>query len=233
MKAAPAFQFYPHDFLVGTAEFTAEETGAYIRLLCYQWAKGKLPSSIDKLQQLAGCTSNACASIMHKFRIDDAGAYYNARLEEVRLDQEKYRLGRSNNAKSRWKPKHVDSTSNAHAQHVGCSSPSPSPSITTTIRAEVEPPSGFPRSESEAIAMCASAGVLKENAVRLYHDAVGCGYLDYRGRLIKNFASHCKSSVANLTDYEARMNRLNASRANGFQLNNKATSKSDYEYEKP
>jgi hypothetical protein len=31
---SPAFQFYPQDFLVGSAMLSAEETGAYIRLLC-------------------------------------------------------------------------------------------------------------------------------------------------------------------------------------------------------
>ena len=33
----PAFPFYAQDFLVGTMHMTFEETGAYIKLLAYQW----------------------------------------------------------------------------------------------------------------------------------------------------------------------------------------------------
>lgn len=33
---SPAFQFYAQDFLVGTAMLSAEETGAYIRLIMNQ-----------------------------------------------------------------------------------------------------------------------------------------------------------------------------------------------------
>ena len=66
MNKSPAFQFYPQDFLVGTAMLSAEETGAYIRLLCYSWENDGLPNDEQLLARLAGCSGNAVASIRRK-----------------------------------------------------------------------------------------------------------------------------------------------------------------------
>ena len=46
----PAFLFYPSDFLAGTAHFTDEEVGAYIKLLCHQFNMGRLPQ--EKIKRL-------------------------------------------------------------------------------------------------------------------------------------------------------------------------------------
>ncbi|MCR6656641.1 MAG: YdaU family protein [Opitutus sp.] len=113
MKQAPAFQLYAQDFLVGTADMSAEEVGGYIRLLCYQWAKGSLPNDPEKLKNLSGCTSDACASIMLKFRICEDGALRNERLEEVRAEQLSYRQSRSEKC-----PERVEKE--GYAEHVQC-----------------------------------------------------------------------------------------------------------------
>lgn len=132
MKPSPAFQFYPHDFLVGTADLSPEEVGAYIRLLCYQWAKSGLPDDDSKLAQLAGCHGNAIASIRHKFGICEDKMLRNPRLEKVRLEQEEYRKKQAHNAKEGWKHRVGNATASGLAMPTNmpnaCSSPSSSPS---------------------------------------------------------------------------------------------------------
>jgi len=52
----PAFQFYPADYLGSqrVALMTLEEEGAYIRLLCYCWQHGSIPSNPDQIARLIG-----------------------------------------------------------------------------------------------------------------------------------------------------------------------------------
>lgn len=99
----PAFQFYPQDFLVGTAMLSAEETGAYIRLLCYQWTNDGLPNDKVVLARIAGCDGNAIASIWDKFGICQDGKLRNDRLESIRVKQNEYRAKQKANSEKRWK----------------------------------------------------------------------------------------------------------------------------------
>lgn len=103
MNKSPAFQFYPQDFLVGTAMLSAEETGAYIRLLCYSWENDGLPNDEQLLSRLAGCSGNAVASIRHKFGICQDGKLRNERQEKIRKEQNAYRAQQKLKAKKRWK----------------------------------------------------------------------------------------------------------------------------------
>jgi uncharacterized protein YdaU (DUF1376 family) len=108
---SPAFQFYPQDFLVGSAMLSAEETGAYIRLLCYSWTHEGLPDDDAQLQRLAGCHGNAIASIRHKFGICDDGRLRNDRLESIRFKQKEYRDAQKANAVKRWQKQQKVNTS--------------------------------------------------------------------------------------------------------------------------
>lgn len=152
---APAFQFYPDSFLLGTALFSCEEAGAYIRLLCYQWDAGHLPNDNDKLANLARCGGNAVASIRHKFRICEDGHLRNDRLEKERQKQADYRAKQSENAAKRWvgnaKPHAVAMPT--HMPNVCSPSPSPSPINKKKGRAAV----AAPASDAEWLAS------LKEN----------------------------------------------------------------------
>lgn len=112
---APAFQLYAGDFLVGTAMMSAEEVGGYIRLLCYQWTEGSLPDDDAVLMRLAGCGGNAIASIRHKFGIGPAGRLANAKLEEVRQEQEAYRAKQADNAHRGWEKRRKTKVGNATA----------------------------------------------------------------------------------------------------------------------
>jgi hypothetical protein len=72
----PAFLFYSSDFLTGTMFMNNEQVGKYIRLLCAQHQIGHLNEK-DML--------NICKTydkdIFEKFTKDEAGKYYNVRLE--------------------------------------------------------------------------------------------------------------------------------------------------------
>lgn len=137
MSSTPAFQFYPQDFLVGTADMTPEEVGAYIRLLCYQWSKEGLPNDQAKCASMAGCHGNAIASIWHKFGICEDGKVRNSRLEKVRDDSRRYSEKQAKNAQKRWEKCQKDAKTMppqshgikvASVSHVpeGCPSPSSS-----------------------------------------------------------------------------------------------------------
>lgn len=87
-KAPPAFQFYPGDFLEGSAEMTLEETGLYIRLLCRQWITGSVPSDAARAATLAQTTVDTFERLWpvvgQKFESGTDGRLRNARLEAER-----------------------------------------------------------------------------------------------------------------------------------------------------
>ena len=129
MKPAPAFQFYPDDFVSGTFHLTDEEVGQYIRCLCHQWNVGGLSSD-----RLSGATKSGTVSprILEKFKVGTDGLYRNRRLEEERRKQKAFRDNKKQagqeGAKRRW---------HTHPSAIGTpivlpiandSSPSPSPS---------------------------------------------------------------------------------------------------------
>jgi len=112
VKAPPAFQFYPNDFVSGTRKMTTTEVGAYMLLLCAQWDDGFVPGDDPvALAQTMRCTRPAAvkiwARICEKFIRDDAGRWRNVRLEHVREEQEAFRIKQAQNgakgANKRWR----------------------------------------------------------------------------------------------------------------------------------
>lgn len=102
MSKSPAFQFYADDFISGTVDMTAEEVGGYIRLICYQWAKGGVPDNDKKIIGITRCRRNAIASIREKFEIKKDDKIFNKRLEEIRQKQIDNSNKQSANAMNRW-----------------------------------------------------------------------------------------------------------------------------------
>lgn len=140
-KSPPAFQFYASDFLAGTMHFTPAEVGTYIRLLCHQWAMGKLPADPLKLRRLAG--GKVSDNVLAKFFPFEKDFIRNERLEAVRKEKASHSEKQSEIAKLRWIKGHADanalpeacqSDADAYAKPMPkvCSpSPSPSPSTNT------------------------------------------------------------------------------------------------------
>ena len=76
MSKDPAVLFYTSDFLTGTAFFTDEQRGQYIRLLCEQHQNGHIPEN----HMLTICLSLG-SPVVKKFVRDAAGNFYNERME--------------------------------------------------------------------------------------------------------------------------------------------------------
>jgi len=104
MKDAPAFDFYPERWLVGTAMFSDAEQISYLRLLCHQWLMQGLPDSHAALKRLAG--KGVTAAVLEKFPVCDDGMRRNRRLEIIRNEQReriaKRREGAAKTNAKRW-----------------------------------------------------------------------------------------------------------------------------------
>lgn len=102
MAKSDTFKFDPQAFLVGTADMSCEVVGAYIRLLCYQWARRGLPDDDEKLAKLATTNSNTIAMLRYKFPVDEDGLLRNARLEMERRHSDTISNQNSQKAFARW-----------------------------------------------------------------------------------------------------------------------------------
>jgi len=92
VNKSPAFQFYPAQFLAGTASMTQAEVGAYIRLMCYQWLDEGIDRSTTVQQRLAG--GPVTPSVRRKFSLakrEGKPVLLNARLEAERGKQNAFR----------------------------------------------------------------------------------------------------------------------------------------------
>jgi len=114
MNKAPAFQFYPSDFLSdeNVMLMSNQEVGCYIKLLCFCWKQGSIPDDIDKIAKLCGEDSSAMAQLWESLRLCFStsiteGRLTNKRLEKERKKQANFRLERSESGKKgaakRWK----------------------------------------------------------------------------------------------------------------------------------
>lgn len=99
MGDAPAFQFYPSDWILGTLTFSPAEDGAYLRCVMHQWASGGVPA--DDRKALAGVmrvsekdAAKLWATVSAKFQRGDDGLWRNARVEAERAKQAEYRQSR-------------------------------------------------------------------------------------------------------------------------------------------
>jgi uncharacterized protein YdaU (DUF1376 family) len=104
MKTSQAFPFYPSDFILGTMLMSAEEVGAYIRLLCFQWEQGAVPTDEHKVAKIAGVPYKRLGDVLSKFRTSEKGMV-NERLERVRSEREAYQKRQSEIGKKGGRPK--------------------------------------------------------------------------------------------------------------------------------
>lgn len=113
---APAFQFYPSDFL-GSPEVHAmslTEVGAYIKLLGFCWDMDGLPTDHNKLASMLRIPRSRFDRLW-KGPLGDcfqelSGKYRNGRLDRERYKQKSYARRQSDNAKSRWNKDRGDAT---------------------------------------------------------------------------------------------------------------------------
>ena len=101
---SPSFSFYSSDFLIGCADLTHEEIGMYIKLLCYQHQKGRLTQKQIGLF-LGFSWVSLSDELKSKFKTDENGLIFNARLERE-IDKKGYFLEKQReNGKKGGRPK--------------------------------------------------------------------------------------------------------------------------------
>jgi uncharacterized protein YdaU (DUF1376 family) len=85
MSKDPALLVYTKDFLEGTADMSAEEFGAYTRLIFHQHQRGVLPKELKKLARLCLLSLSEFEEVWQeihaKFTLSDTG-YVNKRCAE-------------------------------------------------------------------------------------------------------------------------------------------------------
>lgn len=113
----PAFLFYPDHFTSGTQFFSDEQTGKYIRLLCAQHQHGHL-----KEKHMMHICRTYDEDVFSKFVKDEAGLFYNERLELEMERRKKYSESRSDNRNSTKnqtiKPKKKKNISKTYEEHM-------------------------------------------------------------------------------------------------------------------
>jgi len=96
LEKAPAFQFYPKDFLTDShvVAMNLAERGAYITLLCLCWMERSLPTDVVSLARLCRVSKTAFARLWPAlepcFTLVD-GRLIQGRIERERQKQETYR----------------------------------------------------------------------------------------------------------------------------------------------
>ena len=105
-NTTPAVLVYYNDLLAATLEMDDAEFGVYVKLLCMQNIKGHM--SLD-------CIARICPDInetvLSKFTIDDAGLYYNKRMEAEIERRVNFSESRSKNRRKKEEVKIISSTS--------------------------------------------------------------------------------------------------------------------------
>jgi uncharacterized protein YdaU (DUF1376 family) len=102
----PSFDFYPEDFLAGTMHLHPVCIGIYIRLLCFQWSHGTIPTDRRQLMQVTGAMPEELdehlTQVLSKFELCDDGSRRNARLERERARKMLVSEQRANAAQASW-----------------------------------------------------------------------------------------------------------------------------------
>ena len=135
----PAFQFYPADFLAdeNVVLMTNQQIGCYIKLICYCWREGSIPSEIEQIAKLCGEEPPAMASlwhaIQHCFRPTRGGTprLVHPRLQRERRKQstfktDKARAGRKG-AEALWSKRAADGRCHGSANGTSMTDPTAVP----------------------------------------------------------------------------------------------------------
>ena len=143
MAKAPAFQFYPSDWLADAKvkRLSYFAKGVYVELLALMWNEGK--DSIPDDDDLAGilrlsndewsCIKNEIQKQGKKIFLEKNGCLVSKRLREERRKQRENRKKKKKAAEARW-----GCTRNADALHMECPSSSSS-SSTSSSKKEIPP----------------------------------------------------------------------------------------------
>lgn len=194
----PAFQFYADDFIGGTCDLSTADVGAYIRLLCYQWSRGAIPSEPDKLERVAG--GKVSADVLAKFPDGKNERMEREREKQAAFREEQSRKGQAG-AEKRWKngsghapamPRPLAESCPGHSPAIGRTMAEPSPGqwpndgspspSSISYKHERERAGAERPSLAEVQAYAAQVGLAPWKAEDWFNEMEGCGWLDFNHR---------------------------------------------------
>jgi uncharacterized protein YdaU (DUF1376 family) len=111
MSKDPAILFYTSDFLSGTAFFTDEQRGQYIKLLCEQHQNGHIPE-----EHMINICKSYDSPVLKKFVKDTQGSFFNERMEKEILKRQTYSESRRNNRIGKPKDDFAPTYDNTHVE---------------------------------------------------------------------------------------------------------------------
>jgi uncharacterized protein YdaU (DUF1376 family) len=110
-ERAPAFQFYPRDFVSDSrvTSMSLKERGAYITLICHCWTDGVISADHEQIAKLLGVPitefRKVWPAVERCFTLTPTG-YTHKRLDEERQKQASHRQRQSDRGKvaatKRW-----------------------------------------------------------------------------------------------------------------------------------
>jgi hypothetical protein len=86
----PFIPLYYGDFIGGTMSFGADEVGAYLLLICYQWQNGSIENDPEAIERIARCEYGRLQRVLRKFKPDGNGGLVNERCEQIRQERGRY-----------------------------------------------------------------------------------------------------------------------------------------------
>lgn len=133
---APAFQFYPKDFLHdgNVVVMNLAERGAYVTLLCYCWTEGSLPADLNRLARFCGVNTAAFKKLWPAlqpcFRVDGVTSLrlIHPRLERERQKQAEFKRRQSDNGRKGGRPHKPNESQNNPSLSTGLTQTEPTKS---------------------------------------------------------------------------------------------------------
>lgn len=120
-EKAPAFQFYPRDFIadINVQAMTMEERGVYLWLLCHCWNEGSLPSDLSKLARICSVSGRRFTHLWEAIApcFDVAGDHLThkrldlERQKQAAWNEQRAQAGRAS-AAARWGHHHDERDDN-------------------------------------------------------------------------------------------------------------------------
>lgn len=137
MSKNPVLPLYYNDINSSTEHWSDEEFGAYMRLLIHQWDKGGLPDDSTRLKRIASTVRKHWKLLKDKFKKDPDGQLRNPRMEEIRINRNKFLEKQAENIRKRYQTSTKDTTK------VVTKPPTNTATKTLPLEAEIEKENGL------------------------------------------------------------------------------------------
>jgi uncharacterized protein YdaU (DUF1376 family) len=189
---APAFQFYPKDFLhdSNVVLMNLTERGAYITLLCYCWSEGSILNDPAKLAKFCNVTPSVMrrlwVAIAPCFRpAEEPGRLIHPRLDRERQKQLAFKRRQSDNGRKGGRPHKPDESQINPTLSSGLSQTKPKESSSSLSSSSSASSSSTERAETPTLG--SRAGKFCEWYADKHDEVFHVGYIgnpqkDYRDR---------------------------------------------------